>query len=204
MVSFNDINNAILVSELGECIARLHNCSILVAVKQIRETYTGEITDVNVIELGFDNVSCSFEINDEDDKEKIINLYLVTPDPLDINKIKSAWHTALERNTKRVLNNENGDYFFTIELVKEVEEENIAYMMSYTSPKWVCTDDDRLMLVFSIDNMRFEKAKVDYVAINDEVEYAEEVERHALEREQQNDEDNGENEDILSNDKFIG
>ena len=42
------------------------------------------------------------------------------------------------------------------------------------------------------------------MAVNDDVENAEEVDRHALEREQNKDDDFDEQNDILSNDDYIG
>ena len=60
------------------------------------------------------------------------------------------------------------------------------------------------MVVFSSKNVHFGVDKIDYVAVTDEVDYAEEVERHALGRENDGKDDFDEQNDIISNGDYIG
>lgn len=201
MFTLEQINNQILLKELDECLTECRISNVLVSIIQFQMTKEGELSE-NTIEMElFSDTTCVIDI---DDKNSIFTLFLKRDDVLDYGKIRGMCQTVRERNTKRFLNNENGDYTLSIELVKEKIEESTVCHISFLFPLWISEDDGRLMVVFSSKNVHFGVDKIDYVAVNDEVDYAEEVERHALGRENDGKDDFDEQNDIISNGDYIG
>ena len=201
MFTLEQINNQILLKELDECLTECRISNVLVSIIQFQMTKEGELSE-NTIEMElFSDTTCVIDI---DDKNSIFTLFLKRDDVLDYSKIRGMCQTVRERNTKRFLNNENGDYALSIELVKEKIEESTVCHISFLFPLWISEDDGRLMVVFSSKNVHFGVDKIDYVAVNDEVDYAEEVERHALGRENDGKDDFDEQNDIISNGDYIG
>lgn len=201
MFTLEQINNDILLTELNECLTECRTCNVLVSIRQFQMSRDGELSEVTISSDLFPDTTCIMDI---DNTNGLYMLFIQRDDPLDYGKIQSMWQTARERNTKRFLNNTDGDYGLSVELVKEKVQEGTVCHVSFLSPMWISEEQGRLMLVFSIRNVHFGVDEVDYVAVNDDVEYAEEVERHALEREQNKDDDFDEQNDILSNDDYIG
>lgn len=207
MFTINEVNNManndLLIEELGECLEQCRNCSCLATVKQITRTADGNTSLINISETEFEAVT-SVAINNNR-----FYLRINTPEALELKKVLAYRDTVNERGTQLFLQGRANDYILVIDLTKAIESQNVVYIMSYIEPMFITIEDGGLYAVYDFDNMHFSKDNVDFVDVLNEIEYAEEVERFAREREEakqgdynENDEYIG-NEDILSNDTDI-
>ena len=158
MFTLEQINNDILLAELNECLTECRTCNVLVSIRQFQMSRDGELSEVTISSDLFPDTTCIMDI---DNTNGLYMLFIQRDDPLDYGKIQSMWQTARERNTKRFLNNTDGDYGLSIELVKEKVQEGTVCHVSLLSPMWISEEQGRLMLVFSIRNVHFGVDEVD-------------------------------------------
>lgn len=197
MYSINEITNDLMLEELKECLENCRYCKCLATVKQMMTATDGNVSLTNISETQFD-VSTSININNN-----MYYLRLDTSEPVEVKKVLAFRDTVLERGTQRFTSGKSNDYILVIDLVKEKEQENLVYIMSFISPMFMSTEDGGLFAVYDFDNMHFSKDEVDFVDVLNEIEYAEEVERFALEREGVQEQDYDENEDYIGNDELL-
>jgi hypothetical protein len=212
MITIDEIRNDMMLEEFNECYMKCSKCSAYISLKQASVSTKGEISFNTVSEMAVDVDALPNLYNTEN--TKVIFLRITTQSEPELKKIYSFWETLLERSTEMERQNRKNDYIFTIDLVKTENEdtvEAIAYTMSYTMPNRVYPEFPEygsLMLEFDVNNMRFEKVHIDMVAVNNELEYAEEVERQNAAQESMKkpafgEKEYQENSDVIDNDDYL-
>lgn len=177
MITIEEIRNDMMLDEFNECLDKCAKCTAHITIKQGTISLKGEIGYNTISEMAVDVEALPNFYNDA------IFLRLITTDETELKKIYSFWETLLERSTEMARQNRKNDYIFTIDLIKTEKEETVeatAYNMSYTMPRRVYPEYPEyssLMLEFSQEDMRFEKVSIDMIAVNNELDYAEEVDR---------------------------
>lgn len=208
MITIEEIRNDMMLEEFNECYEKCSKCSAYISLKQATISTKGEIGFNTISEMTVDVDALPNLYN------KVIFLRIITMSETELKKIYSFWETLLERSTEMERQNRKNDYIFTIDLIKTENEDTIeatAYTMSYTMPNRVYPEYPEygsLMLEFDVNNMRFEKIKVDMVAVNDELDYAEEVERQnvvqsSIKKPAFGEKEYSENSDIIDNDDLL-
>lgn len=189
--------NDLLLKELEECLINCRHCNCLATVKQAMITTEGNINLTNISETQFD-VTAFITINNNR-----FYVRLETNEPIEIKKVLAFRDTVNERGTQKFLRGQDNDYIFVVDLIKENEQENLVYIMSFVSPLFMTTEDGGLYAVYDFDNMHFSRDEVDFVDVLNEIEYAEEIEKFALEREGEQEQDFDENEEYIGNDELL-
>ena len=200
MTPFSEIENEIQLGILEECIEQCQQvCNVLASVNQIITDYSGNTSVQEVTAVTFE---CEPKVYINDNK---FYVRITSYNTVDINKIYSAWETVLERGTSKYLAGDNNDYYMKLDLVKQDIENNLSYIMSFVLPMFIGQEDGGLLLVFDLTNMRFSKNTVDFVAVNDEIDYEHEIEKQESKKlEVDNGKDDyDENDDIISNDDLL-
>ena len=186
MVTIEEIRNDMMLNELNECLDKCKKCSAYITIKQVTISLKGEIGYTDISEMTIDVEALPNIYNG------VIFLRLITygEDDTELKKIYSFWETLLERSTELARQNRKNDYIMTVDLVKLENEDTVeatAYTMSYRMPNRVYPEYPEygsLMLEFDSGNMRFEKASINMVEVNDELDYAEEVDKQNARQEQ--------------------
>jgi hypothetical protein len=206
MVSINEIRNDMMLDELNECLDKCKKCSAYITLKQVTASINGDIGYTDVSEMTVDVEALPNIYNG------VIFLRLITTgndSEIELKKIYSLWETLLERSTELARQNRKNDYIMTVDLVNLEGEDTVeatAYTMSYRMPTRIYPEYPEygsLMLEFNSENMRFEKANIDMVEVNDELDYTEEVNKQNARQESRNDEPLGEDAPDESS-EFIG
>lgn len=195
IIEAND--NDLLLQELEECLTNCRHSKCLATVKQVMTTTDGNTSLTNISETQFDVVA-SVNINNNK-----FYIRIETNEPVEIKKVLAYRDTVNERGTQKFLQGQSNDYIHVIDLIKEKEQENLVYIMSFVSPLFMSIEDGGLYAVYDFDNMHFSKDEVDFVDVLNEIEYAEEIERFAEEREGYTEQEYDENDDYINNDELL-
>ena len=199
MLTIKDICNNVMLSELEECISECRTGAVLVTVKQVTMNTSGEAKLVDIVKYVFSDTTNLIRIDNE-----YIHVEINLSDPLEYSKIKSAWDMVLDRGTERALENKNNDLSLFLDIVKQEPDTGYSYIMSFSIPKFVAQENIIIRMSFLLESLHFSMDPVDYIAVNNEVEYAEEEAMRTLEREAaQQDRDFDENEEIIGNDDVL-
>lgn len=190
-------NDDYTFSIFEECLDKCRNVPALVSIKQVIELPNGSSEAVDISKFVVNAVT-KILINNN-----MFYVRLVTAVESDLSHVYSAWETVLERGTNKFEKGEANDYAMVIDFAKEDRDKGYVYIMSYANPMFIGREDDALLLVYNIENMRFDKTTVDFVQVYDEVQYAEEVQRAADKREEEKEKEYDENDDVISNNDVL-
>lgn len=192
-----------LMKDLSACLDNCKDCNLVVHLKQFMQKYGDEEGKLNSMTV---DKYVGHSINTILINGNFIYLTIDTQrDLLPLNKIKSMWHTLIERGHKRYMAGEDNDYALIIDLIGQQENDVMAYSISFLNPIFLTLDDGKMEIAFAMNDMRFEVAEIDLVRIDDEIRYELEVERtnggYGVHNNQNDDLLN--NDDILSNEEIL-
>lgn len=199
-----NIDNAVAMSELKECLVKCTECSVVVSLKQFSERLDGGLNQIDINKEAYP-VKSKININGE-------YIYLELScgeDIINLKKIRKYWQTYNERGHARYMEGKANDYAVLIDLAKIEEKEGMAFLISFINPIFmgIDSDDKTLEMAIPLNSMRFEKSQIDVYAIDEEIKY--EVEVEGLERLKTEPDEYGEKEEfdendfVLSNDDVI-
>lgn len=190
------------MSELKECIVKCSKCSSLVTLKQFMQYPHG----------GFSQLEVDKEVVTTQNKICINGQYIYLnmfgeEGDIGLKRIKGLWKTWIERGHARYMDGQGNDYALIIDLVCPDEQAGKAYTISFINPVFMGTESDSLEMAFPLDGMQYEVVEVDYLEIENELEYEEEVKETTAKR-LYLDEVGGnnafsENDGIISNDDIL-
>ncbi len=210
---FTEMETDLQLKEFGECIDKCASCDVLVTVKQKVES-TNDLEEIKLVDIQ----TQAFESTNEIEIPNNGFVYLrIRSFAEEYKKLYSLWDTVQKRGSNRYFQGFDNDYFLEIDLIKEDEPNNRAYRMTFIAPIFIgrenglYVDDNTLLLVFRGDAASFDIEDVDYLAVYDADQYANELARQAADAEDDEEdedffdtnEDTGyENEDIISTDNI--
>lgn len=191
------VNNDFVLQELSDCLEKCRHSECLAKITQMLEATNGSIQLMDVSKCAF---NADAIVNISNDK---VYLRVNTQSLMDAKKVISYRDTVYERGTVCFQQGKPNDYAFELTFVHKREAENLAYFLVFVNPIYITIEDDGLYGVFDFNNFRFMRQFVDYQKVQEEVEYAEEVERFANDRENGNSDDYNENESYISNNDIL-
>lgn len=208
MVTIDEIQNDMMLEEFNECLEKCQECSAYITLKQATVSPKGEISYITISEMTIEVEALPQFYQGS------IFLRLIAADDTELKKIYSLWETLLERSTAMARANRQNDYILSVDLIKLENEETIeatAYNMSYIMPNRVYPEypeQRSLMLEFNSDKMRFEKANINMVEVNDELDYAEEVSKQdaiqeSMKKPALGEKEQSENSEYIDNDDYL-
>jgi hypothetical protein len=192
------------LEEFTKCLEQCRDCDCLVTIYQVLQHKDERVsTVVEQITVNTNNL-----INISGD---YVYLTLMSADNINLQRIKSMFRTVLERNTTRFTNGKAGDYELTFDLIKQDEMEYMAYRISFIMPAFLTDDSGKLTVMFKKDCVVYSEDSIDYSAVQDEIDYLDEIDRIESEKndgvtseEETNDDfEETETPDVLSNDEYI-
>lgn len=212
MSLFTELETDLEIMEFSECIDQCVSCDVLVTLRQKVET-ANDLDDVKVVTLQ----TQTFESTNEVEIPNNGFVYLrIRAFAEEYKKLYSLWDTVQKRGTTRYRQGYDNDYILCVDLIKEDEKNNKAYRLTFIAPIFIgkenglYADDNTLILVFRGDACESQVEDVDYVAVYDAEQYANELARQRVDEESDeednedffdpNDEEEYENEDIISTD----
>ncbi len=208
---FTEMETDLQLQDFSECVDHCASCDVLVSIKQTVES-ADDLEEVKVIDLQ----TQAFESTNEIEIPNNGFVYLrIRAFPEEYQKLYAMWDIVLKRGTTRYKQGYSNDYFLCIDLIKEDEPNNRAYRMQFIGPIFIgkenglYVDNSTLLLVFRAETASFDVEDIDYLAIYDADQYAEELARQAVDNEDDEDDEDfyipdsveeTENEDIISTD----
>lgn len=192
------------LEEFTKCLEQCRDCDCLVTIHQVLQHKDESVsTVVEQITVNTNNL-----INISGD---YVYLTLMSADNINLQRIKSMFRTVLERNTTRFTSGKAGDYELTFDLIKQDKMEYMAYRISFIMPAFLTDDSGKLTVMFKKDCVVYSEDSIDYSAVQDEIDYLDEIDRIESEKndgvtseEETNDDfEETETPDVLSNDEYI-
>lgn len=207
---FTEMETDLQLQEFSECIDKCTSCDVLVTIKQKVES-TSDLEEIKLVDIQ----TQAFESTNEIEIPNNGFVYLrIRTFAEEYKKLYGLWDTVQKRGSNRYLQGFDNDYFLEVDLIKEDEPNNRAYRMTFIAPIFIgrenglYVDDNTLLLVFRGDASSFEIEDINYLAVYDADQYANELARQAVDEEDEDDDDfidpneetEYENEDIISTD----